>query len=717
MARNNDGFCQTVIGEATSVEAEFMRRMIGRITLGAMLVSMLAGEAQAEVYLNHSGAWTAGGTWSSLPTSGTDWAKIGQGYLDGDGLPTVSIGEGDTVSGGQNLAVGRDLGGNITATINMSGGTLSGGTMYIGNNNAATGIVNQTGGAVTMSGNIGIGHGGCVGTYNLSNGGTVSAASLLVGNGGSGALTLAADAGSATASGNLYVGNGSGTGFLIQHGGTIAVQGGEFQVSLGGQGTYSMDGGVLDASVPTTYIGNGAAGTFTQSGGTTKFNRIILGYSVASQYTLSDGQMNVVTFDNWNHSTVTLNGGIFSADTVNLNLTNAGGTVAPGRTNSIGKTLINGTYTVSSASAALAIQLGGTGQGTTYDWLSASGAVTLNGNLTVSLVNGFTPAGMDTFTVVTGSSVSGTFANAPVSGQRYNLGGGSFIVTYNANSVVLSVDAIIPAASMTASGAGGDGPASNVIDGNISTFSWGGNPVTLVLDGLYNLTGYTYLDRPSKAGGDPLTDNIDFIYDAYAAGGSTGYVPNNSVPDPQSGTLTGLAGMVLVKGDRYGGGAEVTLGGTKVANLLPAPSVVYGSSGTPYNSSYDWAYALDKNIATESAAAGSGNAYVVLDFGSVVNIAYVDFIDRESPNGGKWEFCNSTNFISILTTVNYSNSGLVDSNVGDGFRPHVLDLSSLHVSARYVRWTADNGGNAGLREVTFYEVPEVPESGTLLTVQ
>ena len=675
-----------------------------RMVIVAAVCALVVGAARGEVYLNHSGPWTTAGNWSSLPTSGTDWAKMGQGYSDGDSAPTVSIGPGDTVSGAQNLAVGRDLAGGITATINMSGGTLSGGHMYVGNNNSATGIVNQTGGSVTMSGNIQIGEGGCTGTYNLSNGGTVTAASLYAGNGGSGTLTLETDADSITVSGALYVSNGGGTGALTQHGGTITVQGGEFQVSRSGQGTYTMDGGTLNATALTTYIGNGAVGTFTQSGGTANFGTVNLGYSVASQYTLSgSGVLNVVTFNkNTGGSTFAFNGGTLSADTVNFDLANAGGTLAPGRTNSIGKTQVNGTY-INGASATVQIQLAGTGQGTTYDWLSASGAVSLNGNLTVSLVNGFTPAGMDTFTVVTGSSVSGTFANAPVSGQRYNLGGGSFIVTYNANSVVLSVDAIIPAASMTASGAGGDGPASNVIDGNISTFSWGVNPVTLVLDGLYNLTGYTYLDRPGKAGGDPLTFNIDFIYDAYAAGGSTGYIPNTSVPSPQSGTLTGLAGMVLVKGDRYGGGAEVTLGGTKVANLLPTPSVVYGSSGTPYNSSYDWAYALDKNIATESAAAGSGNAYVVLDFGSVVNIAYVDFIDRESSNGGKWEFCNATDFVTILATVNYTNSSPVDSNVGDGFRPHVLDFSSLHVSARYVRWTAINGGNAGLREVTFYE--------------
>jgi hypothetical protein len=57
----------------------------------------------------------------------------------------------------------------------------------------------------------------------------------------------------------------------------------------------------------------------------------------------------------------------------------------------------------------------------------------------VSLVNDFTPLASDVFTNLTAGSVIGTFANAPVSGNKYDLGGGHhFIVTYHAGSVVLS---------------------------------------------------------------------------------------------------------------------------------------------------------------------------------------------------------------------------------------------------------------------------------------
>ena len=404
-----------------------------------------AGEVHGEVYLDHSGAWTAIGVWNpSAPVSGTDWAKIGQSYNGGDNAPTVSISPGDNVSGAQNLAVGRDLAGGITATINMSGGTLSGGNLYVGNNNNATGVVNQSGGLVTMSGNIEIGAGDCEGRYNLNNDGVLTVTNTIyVGNGGIGSLTLN-NAGNLSSFGNLYVGQGSGSGNVTQNGGTNTMFGGEFQVSRGGgTGTYTMTGGVLNATAPTTYIGNGAVGAFAQSGGTANFGTVNLGYNTASTYTLSgDGLMNVVTFNkNTGGSTFNFNGGTLSADTVNFDLTSTSGTLAPGRADTTGKTQVNGTFT-NGAGATVQIQIGGTTQGsatTGYDWLSANGAVMLNGTLSVALVNSFTPAGGDTFTVVSGSAVSGTFANAPVSGQRYNLGRvASFTVTYYASTVVLS---------------------------------------------------------------------------------------------------------------------------------------------------------------------------------------------------------------------------------------------------------------------------------------
>ena len=70
----------------------------------------------------------------------------------------------------------------------------------------------------------------------------------------------------------------------------------------------------------------------------------------------------------------------------------------------------NGGY-VSSSSALLNCALGGTTAGTGYGQLQVAGSVTLNGSLSVDLVNGFVPATNDTFTVLTAGTRNGTFAN------------------------------------------------------------------------------------------------------------------------------------------------------------------------------------------------------------------------------------------------------------------------------------------------------------------
>jgi len=95
-----------------------------------------------------------------------------------------------------------------------------------------------------------------------------------------------------------------------------------------------------------------------------------------------------------------------------------------------------------SSSSNLSIEIGGTTQGTDYDLLQKTdaGVLTLNGNLNLILINGFTPASTDKFTITTTqATLAGAFANVP-SGARLATvaGGGSFVVAYNGNNVVLS---------------------------------------------------------------------------------------------------------------------------------------------------------------------------------------------------------------------------------------------------------------------------------------
>ena len=98
-----------------------------------------------------------------------------------------------------------------------------------------------------------------------------------------------------------------------------------------------------------------------------------------------------------------------------------------------GSTSILGTLT-HGEDGTLAIDIGGTLQGDTYD-VVASGLAILEGALNVTLINGFVPEPTDEFTVLLASNIVGELANAP-SGQRLQTtgGGGSFVVNYGLGS-------------------------------------------------------------------------------------------------------------------------------------------------------------------------------------------------------------------------------------------------------------------------------------------
>jgi autotransporter-associated beta strand protein len=95
-----------------------------------------------------------------------------------------------------------------------------------------------------------------------------------------------------------------------------------------------------------------------------------------------------------------------------------------------------GAMTLGSAST-FQFELGGA-DSASYDHLAiVGGLLTLDGTLQLTLINSFVPAGTDTFTIITGDTgITGAFAN--VVGGRVDVTGGSFLLTQNAGSVVLS---------------------------------------------------------------------------------------------------------------------------------------------------------------------------------------------------------------------------------------------------------------------------------------
>jgi hypothetical protein len=88
-----------------------------------------------------------------------------------------------------------------------------------------------------------------------------------------------------------------------------------------------------------------------------------------------------------------------------------------------------------SPSGALIIDIGGLGAAN-HGQLNSTEGVTLAGSLTVNLVDAYQPEIGDTFTIVTGSSITDTFDTM----NGLDIGGGKqFSVIYNATDVTLEV--------------------------------------------------------------------------------------------------------------------------------------------------------------------------------------------------------------------------------------------------------------------------------------
>ncbi|QJE95286.1 InlB B-repeat-containing protein [Luteolibacter luteus] len=170
---------------------------------------------------------------------------------------------------------------------------------------------------------------------------------------------------------------------------------------------------------------------------------MLLGGSISSgtgAVTLQSGTLRSATFQTITASGFTVSAGsaLRLQGTVVAPLTVAG-SISPAAPGSTGALQVNGSMTLQAGSST-SIELGGTSVGSTYDKITSTGAVTIAGSLQVDLVNNFhdTVAGSSVFTVIQGSSVTGTFTGLP-NGSRYTLSNdrGSFRVNYTATTVTL----------------------------------------------------------------------------------------------------------------------------------------------------------------------------------------------------------------------------------------------------------------------------------------
>jgi hypothetical protein len=184
---------------------------------------------------------------------------------------TLKFGSGDVITGALTgssnaLVVGH----HAIATFNQTGGTASGGELYLGYNGGIQGTYNLSGGNLNLIGNII--DGGGTGTLNLDGGtlsvggGAIGVDYLNVGNaaGSHGFHTMTA--GQTTMVNNAFVVGKSGSGAFTQNGGTVSAPGLHIATDPQSVGVYDLAGGVLNFNGGVLEFGHGA-GTFILDGG------------------------------------------------------------------------------------------------------------------------------------------------------------------------------------------------------------------------------------------------------------------------------------------------------------------------------------------------------------------------------------------------------------------------------------------------------------------
>jgi T5SS/PEP-CTERM-associated repeat protein len=415
----------------------------------------------------------AGSTWTNsgdltvgrdgdgtLDITGGGLVQNSNGYIGrsvgngGDSMGAVTVnGAGSTWTNSNFVYVGYDNGGEGSLSVE-AGGTVTCTTGFVGNvaGSHGTAIVDGLGSKWTTSGTLAVGDGaltisnsGAVVTNGLF--GTLAAESTsdaevtVVGQGSSWSLVGAL----------LTVGFGGTAAVNILNGGNVASFDARVAADAGSNGTVLVSGAGSTWTIGRRLGVGGDAGSLV-SGGTATLNIHPGGtVNVAQNIVIFAGGLLRLEGGTLDAATVSFNGGgtfnflsgTLHVGTYNGSLVNQGGTLAPGH--SAGTTTIAGSY-AQQAAGALAIEIGGTAPGSTYDVVNISSIAGISGQLQLALLNGFVPSASNTFTVLTAASgVFGTFANV-ANGERLATsdGLGSFLVNYGpgsaftANQIVLS---------------------------------------------------------------------------------------------------------------------------------------------------------------------------------------------------------------------------------------------------------------------------------------
>jgi hypothetical protein len=206
---------------------------------------------------------------------------------------------------------------------------------------------------------------------------------------------------------------GNGTGLVLTNQGTINSNVANQSISINASGAVS-NAGLLEASSGSTLQLSNAA--LNNAGGILKIDGTLI---TPAGFSPTGGTLD--------------GGGNISGSLV------SGGVLQPGDAPAPGIFTINGSgagnYTQASG-GAFSVPIGGTTAGTQFSQLGLSGTAMLAGALNVSLINGFTPAVGNQFTILTAASVTGQFATTNFPSLPAGL---IWNITYNPTSVQLSI--------------------------------------------------------------------------------------------------------------------------------------------------------------------------------------------------------------------------------------------------------------------------------------
>ncbi|MEI8340283.1 MAG: autotransporter-associated beta strand repeat-containing protein, partial [Verrucomicrobiota bacterium] len=344
------------------------------------------------------------GVWNTA--GGGNWNDFSKWTTNG-GSPGLAAAFVNTDAATFGLAAGS---GTVSVDLNGASPSLAG---LVFDNAAASYVIAQGSGSSPLK----LNNGGSKATITVSNGSHTISAPVEMDSDGSVTVVNVAD--------------------ILTVSGSVSESGGAKNLTKDGSGTLTMSG--VSSYTGTTSV---QGGTLVVSGslrGTTAVN-----VSSGAALYLS-GSINVA-------STLTVSGTLSAQGALGVIVAASGGRIlmgsqpgsaTTGRLSATGLTIQSG--------AQLSMRIGGTTAGTDYDQMSVSGGVSLAGDLTGSLLNGYTPTeatftgghlnldGSTFYLVIGASGLSGTFANQ-TSGNVYTgnyatvtIGGQLFAISYEAN--------------------------------------------------------------------------------------------------------------------------------------------------------------------------------------------------------------------------------------------------------------------------------------------